>query len=140
MKLRSLFVCAVVCLLALPMFAADTVTPGKWQVSVEMEMVGIPHKVPPTSFTHCITKEDVEKGADGLVPKNAKETDCKYTDVSIKDGTVSWKVACPSKNVTGEGKMTYKSESYTGTVHMKMGEMEMNQKFTGKRVGDCDAK
>ena len=139
MKLRNLYVCAIVCLVALPMTAANSVTPGKWSVTVEMEMVGMPHKMPPTTFTHCISKEDAEKGAEGLVPKAGKEAkSCKYSDVQISGGTVSWKVACPEQNITGEGKMKYDGDAYNGTVHMKMGEMEMNQKFTGKRVGECE--
>lgn len=138
MKLRNVFVCAIVCLVALPVMAAGTVTPGKWEVTVEMEMVGMAHKMPPTTMTHCISKADVEK-AEGLVPKGGKDAkDCKYYDVVMSGNTVSWKMECSAQNLKGEGKMTYESESYTGTSHIKMGEMEMKQKFTGKRLGECE--
>ena len=136
MKVRNLFVSAVVCLAALPL-AAGTVTPGKWKTTVENEMVGIAHKMPATTFEHCITKEDAEK-AESLVTGGKEAKGCTVSDVVMKGNTVSWKIACPAQNLTGEGKMTYEPDSSSGATKMKMGEMEMNQKMSGKRLGDCE--
>lgn len=138
MKLRNLVVCAVVCLLAVPSFAA-TVNPGKWEVKVETEMTGMPAKIPPQTMTHCITKEDAEK-AESMVKGSKPSKDCKITDIATSGNTVTWKVECPTQNLKGEGTMTYSAETYTGSTKFKMGDMEMSQKVSGKRLGACDEK
>ena len=128
----------VVCALALPSFAASPVKPGKWQVTMEMDMPGMPMKVPPTTITHCITKEQAEN-PEATLPKASRQGDCKVSDYKLDGNTVTWNVKCEGKQpMTGSGKITYDSDSYTGTMKMKMQETEMTAKYTGKRIGECD--
>ncbi len=138
MKLRTLIVLAVVCLLALPMMAADTPSPikaGKWEMTVQADMPGM--QMPPRTFTKCITKEEAAK-AENAVPEMQKETNCKLTDVKVDGKTISWKINCEAQQMTGEGKITYEGDTYAGEMHMKMPQQEMSMKYSGKRVGDCD--
>lgn len=138
MKLRTLALALVVLALALPTFAADAthVKPGKWQVTMTMDMPGMPMKMPPMTFTNCITKEQAENPQP---PKSQKDKNCEVTDYKRDGNTVTWTVKCTGEHpMTGEGKMTFSAESYEGTTHMNMGDMEMTQKFTGKYVGECD--
>lgn len=122
--------------LLVPAFANAAVTKaGKWQITIESEMPGMPMKMPPITMTQCITKEQAEKPEP---PKAKKSDDCKVSDYKIEGNTVSWTMTCEKQNVSGEGKITYSGDSYDGAMHVKMGEMEMTQKYHGKYLGECD--
>jgi hypothetical protein len=129
-----------VCLFAVPLIAADApknpMKPGKWEMTVQMDMPGM--QMPARTFTKCITKEQVES-SDSAVPGGRDDAKCKVSDVNVSGNTVTWKTNCPQRQTTGEGKVTYEGDAYKGEMHMKMPQSEMNIKYTGKRLGDCDA-
>ena len=109
--------------------------PGKWQVKVEMEMPGMPMKMPPVTTEICVTEADLAD-PQKAVPNDPK-MDCKVSDYATKGKTVSWAVACPKQQLTGKGEITFDGEKYTGTVDMKMGEQAMSAKYTGTWMGTC---
>jgi hypothetical protein len=134
--MKRVLILIAVCALALPLFAspASPMKAGKWEVTVQMDMPGM--SMPPRTFTRCVTKEEAEN-AENAVPKSRRnEGNCKVTDVKVEKNTVTWKVTCDQG--TGEGKMTYEGDTYTGELHMKMSDHEMTTKYSGKRLGDCD--
>ncbi|HET7437402.1 MAG TPA: DUF3617 family protein [Thermoanaerobaculia bacterium] len=133
MKIR--FAVFAVALLALPAMAASPQKPGKWQVKMEMEMPGMPFKMPPVTTTICVTEEDLAN-PDKAVPKDPK-SDCKVGDYKVDGNKVTWTVECPKQKVTGEGEITYDNETYSGTMKMHMGEQEMSTKYSGKYLGAC---
>jgi len=114
--------------------AAGPMKAGKWQMTVQMEMAGMPMKMPPMNFTHCVTKEQAEKPE----PPKQQNSDCKVSDYKLDGNTVTWSVKCEKQNVSGNGKITYSGDAYEGVSHLKMGDREMTQKYSGKRVGECD--
>jgi hypothetical protein len=127
-------------------FAAIVVTParaqvnmaeGKWEVTSEVTMEGMPFQIPPTKTTQCITKENA-------VPTGEKDRNCKVLSQSMKGNTVTWKVRCEEKEGTteGEGEITYSGASYKGTMQARMTEkggktQTVKMKLSGKRIGDC---
>jgi hypothetical protein len=113
--------------------AAGPMKAGKWQLTMQMDMPGMPVKMPPMTMTHCITKEQAEKPEP---PKAA--SDCKVSDYKIVGSTVTWTVKCEKQKIVGEGTITYNGDSYDGSMHMKMADREMTQKYSGKRLGNCD--
>ena len=143
MKIRA--VVFLICLaLALPTLAEKSpIKPGKWEVSMQMDMPNLPIKMPPIKINQCITPEDAADPEKSL-PKNNdpnKKNDCKVTDMKIKGNTITYSVVCPKDNVQLDAEMTYNDDSFNGTMKMKMEGMEgMTTKYTGKRLGDCDAK
>jgi hypothetical protein len=139
MKLRNLALFAVVCALVVPAYAASPVKAGKWQTTVEMEIPNMPVKMPPTNFAHCITKEQAEN-PEAAIPKSAKDSGCKYTDLKVDGNTVSWKIECEKQKLSGTGTATYTDDSYTARADMEMQGQSMKMKYSGKRVGDCDEK
>ena len=123
--------------LLIPLVAgAAPMKAGKWQLTMEMDMPGMPMKMPPMSFSKCVTKEEAENPQP---PKSKQSADCKVSDYKLDGNTLTWNVTCEKENLSGTGKITYSSESYEGTMQMKMGEQEMSAKYSGKRLGDCDA-
>ena len=109
-----------------------------WEISMQMEMVGMPFKMPPQTTRQCVAK-----GADeGYIPKQQGE--CRTVDSKRVGNKVTFKSVCEGKNkMTGVGEITFGDGTYDGKTQMS-GTMEgqpvnMTQTYTGKRVGSCTA-
>jgi hypothetical protein len=139
MKLRNVVLSAIVCSLALPVIAATPIAKaGKWESTMQMEMPNMPMKMPPQTFTTCVTKEQAEN-AENLIPKSGdKRGGCTYTDVKVEGSTLSWKIVCEKSGMTGSGSITYHGDTYEGSMQMKMRDQDVTGKMTGKFLGACD--
>jgi Protein of unknown function (DUF3617) len=137
MKTHKLVFALVVCSLSTLAFAASPAKPGKWEMTMQVEMTGMPMKMPAHTVSYCLTKEEAEN-PEKLAPESRKNSDCKRTDMKIDGNTVSWKVACEKSKMTGEGKITYSGDGFEGGMHMTMPNGEMNAKYSGKYLGACD--
>jgi hypothetical protein len=138
MKFRLIAVLALACLIALPTFASSLAKPGKWQTTIQMEMPGMPMKMPAQTVVTCVTKEQADN-AENLIPKSGdKRGGCTYNDVKVDGSTVSWKMTCEKSQATGTGSVTYSGDSYTGTMHMKVQDHDMSATYSGKFLGACD--
>jgi hypothetical protein len=127
---------ALAAALLVPSFANAAVTKaGKWQITIESEMPGMPMKMPPITMTHCVTPEQAENPEP---PKGNKSDDCKISDYKIDGNTVSWRMSCEKQKMTGKGNITYSPDSYEGEMRMNTGEMVITQKYHGKYLGACD--
>ena len=109
--------------------------PGKWKVSMQMEIPNMPIKMPPVNFEICLTEEDL-KDPQKSVPNDPK-SDCKVGDYKVDGNTVSWTVNCPKQKMKGTGEITYTDDSYSGGMKMLIGEQEMTTKYSGKWLGAC---
>jgi hypothetical protein len=135
MKVRSFAVCLVVVALAVPaVFAEENpIKAGKWQISVQMEMPGMPFKMPPVKMNHCITQDD----AKSAVPQDQNK-DCKMADYDLDGNTITWTVECPKQKLTGKGRITYDGDTMEGEMRLNADGQEMTTKYAGKRLGECD--
>jgi hypothetical protein len=122
---------------ALPALAAPNLEEGNYEVTMKMEMEGMPFAMPPVKHNQCMTKKE-------LVPDTSqKGQDCVVKDQKIVGDTLNWKVECNGKDgkTEGEGKITYAGKTYDGLMKMKMtqkGEtMNMKMAFQGKHTGAC---
>ena len=132
---------AVVALGALvaPLLAQSPMREGNWEVKMQMEMTGMPMKMPEQTTMRCVTAEDL-KNPGGTLPVPAgrgNDSSCKVSDQKVDGNTVTWKMACSGQNMTGDGKMVFSGDTYTSTMNMTMPQGGMTIKYTGKRVGDC---
>ena len=140
-KTTLLLLLLVVCAFAAPAFAAHPQKPGRWEITTEVDMPGMPMKPQPMTRTVCVTKEDLEKNPEGSIPKpqrrgGEERQDCKISDYKVDANTVSWSIKCEGEHpVTGSGKITYESDSFNGVTQMKMGEREMKVMMKGKYLG-----
>jgi hypothetical protein len=139
MTIKKLAVLLAVCALPAVAFAASPAKPGKWEMTTQMEMTGMPMKMPAHTFTYCLTKEEAENPEKLAPEQQRKNSDCKRTELNITGNTVSWKVTCEKSGSKGEGKITYSSDAFNGVMHMTMPNGgEMNAKYSGKYLGACD--
>ena len=134
MHIRKLALAAV-CSLAVPLAVlAGPVKAGKWQTTVETTVGD--KTMPSHTVTHCVTKEEAENPK-GLIPPSS-HSDCQISDINVDGGTVTWKMTCAKSHMTGEGKMTYSGDSYSGGMHITSPQFEVKTKYAGKYVGPCD--
>jgi hypothetical protein len=108
---------------------------------MEIEMPGMPMKMPPVMTTQCITPADAKDPRKVMPPRDQRggENDCIVSDYKIDGNKVTWSMTCQKPQpMTGKGEMVYGADSYTGTLTMDMKGMAMTMKYTGKRLGDCE--
>lgn len=121
--------------------AAADVKEGSWETITEMTMEGMPVQMPPMTFknTQCITKND-------LIPKTSQKDDkCEVKEQKLVNNKATWKMRCVDKDgsvTDGDGEITYKNESYSGAMTMKMtpknGQaMKHHVKLSGAYKGPC---
>ena len=137
----GLLALVLVSLFRLPsVFAEPNMKEGMWEIKGEMKIEGMPFPMPPVpmNYTQCLTKKDM------IPQKKEKNQDCKMISNKMAGDTVSWVMQCKDKNGVMEstGKLTYKGNSFTGTVHIVTTETngeksESTLQMSGKRTGDC---
>jgi Protein of unknown function (DUF3617) len=139
--MKKLFACVALSLaVAGSALAADVPAspqkPGKWNVKMQMEIPGMPFKMPPVNIDVCLTEEDLKDPAKA-VPSDPKAK-CTVGDYKVDGNTVTWTVDCPKEKIKGNGEITYTDSSYTGWMKMKVSEdQEMTTKYTGTWKGEC---
>ena len=140
MTFRKIAIALALCALPMVASAASPAKPGKWEMTMQMEMTGMPMKMPAHTVTYCLTKEEAENPEKLAPEQQRKNSDCKRTDMKIDGNTVSWKISCEKSKMTGDGKVTYSGDSVDGSMHMSLSNGgEMNAKYSGKYLGPtCD--
>lgn len=106
---------------------------GLWEITVDVEMPGMPMKMPPNTFTQCIKK-------DRALPMDQQPgQECETKDIISKGNTVSWTMKCttPGGQMTGKGKVTYHNDKMEGSMSMQSQGMSMTSHYKGHRVGAC---
>ena len=153
MRLRQIVPLAAVLALSAAVFAQGPRRDGKWEVTTQMEMAGMPagRGMPAITVTQCITKEqaeDPQKMVPQPPPRGGQQSDCKVSDYKMLGNKVTWTMKCTTPQavaVDGTGEVTYGNDTYEGTMTMNMttargGQsmpMQMTMKMNGKRLGDC---
>ncbi|MET0168049.1 MAG: DUF3617 family protein [Vicinamibacterales bacterium] len=110
--------------------------PGRWEITAQMEMPGMPMQMPPMKNAQCVTQQQIDSPTRGL-PQGPDSKDCKVSDYKVSGNTITWTMACPSQQMTGSGELKFDGDTYAGLVKIIAQGKEMNMKFNGKRVGDC---
>lgn len=147
MKRVVFVVIAVLAAFALMPFNSYSAGPnmkdGQWEITTQMDMKGMPaHMARPITYTHCMTR-------DNAVPaQREKNRDCVMKDQKVSGNTVSWQMVCKDKNggvMESTGKITYRGDKFDGTMKATMtskerGDMVVNYKMSGRRLGACPGK
>jgi hypothetical protein len=143
------FAAVIGCSVAL--FAQGPRRDGRWEMTTQMEMAGMPagRGMPPMTVTQCITKEqaaDPQKSLPQPPQRGGSQSDCKVSDFKSSGNKVSWTIKCTTPNeVDGTGEAIYGDDTLESTMTMNMqmargGQtmpMQMTIKTKGKRLGDC---
>ncbi len=106
---------------------------GMWEITVDLEIQGMPMKMPPSTYTQCLKK-------DQAIPNDEKPgQECVTKDVTTKGDTVTWMMACtnPGGQMTGKGMVTYHKDKMEGSMTLEGQGMQMVNHFKGRRIGAC---
>jgi hypothetical protein len=137
--LKKMFTTLVMLFSTISISFADSVPnmqEGRWEITTEMEMPGMPMKMPPMTHTQCLTKKD-------LVPQSSQSGDeCKITNIEVSVDTVTWVMQCKGQGgeTKGTGEIIYSGTSFKGTIKMIMvqSNMQMTSNIKGSRIGNCN--
>jgi hypothetical protein len=120
--------------------------PGKYNYTIEMSNPGMPVKMPPMNFQHCVTAKDMIDGRAFQAQRDAG-VDCTYSDIKQTAGRVQFKAVCSIKGgmtMKADYDMQHSGDTITGNIKQEMtgGSMppEMRKSTTKmlmKRIGDC---
>jgi len=130
---------ALLAVVSLPVLArAEEPAPmqeGQWELSMKIEIPGLPFQLPAQTVNHCYTKKELQESAG--VPKQSN--DCKVTESKRTGNKVTWKVVCTGKNAgTGSGEMVFTSATaYEGAMKLENKGQVTTTRYEGKRLGDC---
>ena len=135
---RMLISVAAVALFALSSPAAAQGTDQLWEVTVKMEMPGMPMAMPPQVRRVCVAQNHRDED---LIPTQGN---CRVLDSRRAGNKLTYAMACTGEqatNVTGE--MTFAADRYDGRMQMTMTEggqpMAMTHTYGGRRDGACTA-
>jgi hypothetical protein len=109
---------------------------GLWEITAEVSMPGMPMRMPPSTRTQCLTKEDMVPAA----PSGDQQ--CTVRNVKVQGNTVSYDLSCsaPGNEMQGHGEVTYAGETLQGKMQMRMptqGNLPMTSTYKGRRLGPC---
>jgi len=139
--MRSAAILAVACgvLAAVSVAAQSPMRPGRWEVTMQMQMTNMPMQMPEMKTSRCVTAEELKDPQKAVPSASQSPNACKVSDYKVTGNTVSWRMACgPPQDMTGSGEMTFTADdTYTGTMKMTTQQGVMMMKTSGKRLGDC---
>ena len=129
---------AAVALFALASFTFAQGTDQLWEVTMQMQMPGMPAGMPAQVRQVCVAQSHRDED---LIPRQGN---CRVLDSKRVGNKLTYTMACTGEqamNVAGE--MTFAADRYDGRMQMTMGEggqsMAMTQTYAGRRVGACTA-
>lgn len=108
---KSCFLLFTILILSSNVFGGSTPNfkEGKWEISTEIEMEGMPMSMPAIKHTQCMSKDD-------YVPQNSQPgQECEITETKISGDTVTWTIKCKGQGgeMKGAGKITYKGDTFS---------------------------
>jgi hypothetical protein len=147
--MKKLYAAAVATVLgcSIGILAQEVRRDGKWEVTTLMSMPNMPAPMPPSTNTVCVTKEDAadpQKAAQSAVPagRGPAQNDCKMSDYKVVGSRVSYTMTCTTPQAMKMSyDVVYGVDKYDGTITMDVARggqtMQMTQKVSAKRLGDC---
>lgn len=142
MRIAAPCVLATALLLAIHAHGATpNMKEGLWEITMKMEMAGMPAGMPAQVMQHCVTKKDLSDP--NRTPGSAadpRNNQCKMTDHKMEGNKASWKVTCED-GTTGSGTATYSNTSYTSTSTITSNRggkaQTVKMEHSGRYLGDC---
>lgn len=137
-RILAVVVLGSVGLLAAGCSSAPDMKEGRWEISSDFGMKGIPIRMPTISYTQCLDKAN-------FIPRDQKQMgpECSVTEQQVEGDMVRWQVTCDNgtTQTISKGLITYSGVLFSGTIDVTIngGPVAMNATSTvvGKYLGPC---
>jgi hypothetical protein len=121
--------------------SSSPMRPGNWEVTVKMNVPGLPMDMPPIKHNECVTAAML-KDPQSAVPKGGVTgegaNDCRVSDYKLAGNTATWRLTCTKPTpITGTGEIVYAGDTYKGTMTLDMAGQKMAMSYDARRIGDC---
>lgn len=141
MRITTTWILVTALLPAAAQAAAPNMKEGLWEITMKMEMPGMPAGMPPQVSQQCFTQKDMADPRK-TAPGGPGDGRCQMTDYKLQGNTATWNMACKGEGaMTGVGSITYSGTSYTGTNRMTMAQggstQTMTMHYSGRHLGAC---
>ena len=132
---RRIFPTFAAASLALCAAPAHAQSDDQYDMTIKMEMPGMPMSMPPMTQRMCVRKN---ASPSDYVPR---QQDCRISDAARSGARLTFAIAC--SGMTGTGEFMFTSDGYNGHIRMK-GKMDgqdvdMTQQIAARRSGACTA-
>jgi hypothetical protein len=112
--------------------AAPPMIPGKWQITLQTIS---PIEAPPMITSGCVDKAHADKPEP---PRAGASDDCQIATSKFDGTDMAYAVQCKKQRRSSETKLTFRGESYSGTVTIHDGDLVIVQRIDAVRLGECD--
>ncbi len=135
--------------------AAEQLSAGQWEMTTEVTRLTQRDKGAPainmpegsrSTTSSCVAEADVKKPQPALFAQEGSE--CSYRDIYMRGGRLNATLACSraglggtiATNVNGSfTATTFDGDATTETSLSGEGDVRIDAKLTGRRIGDCTA-
>lgn len=141
--MRFVFAVLAFWLSAAALAAGPHMKDGLWEITVKMEMPGMPAAMPPQTIRQCVTKRDLEDLRNMTPRGSAGDARCQMSDYEVRENSASWNWRCKGEEAaSGSTTLTFSGDTYAGTNRMSMKPrggpaQEMTMHYAGKYIGSC---
>ena len=111
---------------------SSNMAPGLWEITIQTRS---PIVAAPLTHTICV---DRAHAVQPEAPKSKKNDDCQVLPDPAASNQTAYTIRCAKKKVTSTSRFTYLGDHFDGTVSIKNGDVEIQQVYTGVRVGECE--
>jgi hypothetical protein len=115
-----------------PTAPPQVLLPGLWEITVQTRT---PIAGPPITHSTCVTKVE---SVLPVPPKAKKLDDCQVVPNAAAANEMAYTVRCAKRKVTSAARFTYSGDHFTGTVTIQTDAGEIQQVYSGVRIGDCE--
>ena len=141
--MRFVFAALAMCLAAAAHPAGPDMRDGLWEITVKMDMPGMPATMPPQTSRQCVTKRDLEDLRKMTPSAGMGDARCEVSDYRVQENTARWNWRCKGEEAaSGTTTMTFSRNTYSGTNQMYMKPrgapaQSMTMHYAGNYLGPC---
>ena len=124
--------------------AADDISPGSWQITMETRVPSEPGFAPPAyQLTQCLTAEDARDPSRVLGGvSNPGASGCTYTDKSYSGNTFTFAMQCGGGYaIKASGRIAFTANSMDGNIESTASvagkPVQTQNKISARRLGSC---
>jgi hypothetical protein len=133
---HTIFTCVVLLTATVVAWADTSMRPGKYEVTVEMQLPGAPAPQKSTTL-ECMTAAEGKDLVKRVMAEMDSEGSCKTSNLKIGSGTVTFDARCDHDGTIGivRSEMTYGSDWLKGVTTLTMGKDVIVMKASSRWVG-----